>query len=199
MKLAEYLGGQPPKQKELIHEPASVDNELASFFEGLTGPVFAVHPGTSSRAPYKRWFVDRYVTLCDGLIKKFGGTVLLTWAPDEREFVLQIGHATVRNVSMAPQTETPLHLAYILSRSDMYIGSDTGAMHIATLASTPVVGIWGPTDPVENEPGPYSPYEMIRKEVRCSPCRKMGCLKGTCMEAVEVSDVLAAVEKLLKT
>ncbi len=197
MKLAEHLGGQPPEQKELIHEPASVDSKLSSFFDNLPRPIFTVHPGTSSRAPYKRWFVDRYVTLCDELAKKFDGIVVLTWAPDEREFVSQIGHATVTNVHMAPRTETPLHLAYILSRSDMYIGSDTGAMHIATLAGIPVTAIWGPTEPVENEPGPYSPHEIVLKEVNCSPCRKMGCLKGKCMAAVEVSDVLSAVEKLL--
>ncbi len=96
----------------------------------------------------------------------------------------------------APKTSTPLHLAYILSRSDMYIGSDTGAMHIATLAGTLVVGIWGPTDPVENEPGPYSPHQIVRREVNCSPCRRMGCLERKCMAAVEVSDVLSAVEGL---
>lgn len=200
MKLAEHLGGKPSQREDLIHVPPHIESELSSFFDKLPpgNPVFAVHPGTSARAPYKRWFAERYAALCDEIVTRLNGTVLLTWAPDEHEFVRRITERAKETVHEAPETKTPLHLAYLLSRSDMYIGSDTGAMHIATLAGTPVAAIWGPTDPVENEPGPYSPHEIALGGADCAPCRKMGCLQRKCMAAIEVEDVLSAVERLLE-
>ncbi|MCK4389163.1 MAG: glycosyltransferase family 9 protein [Desulfobacterales bacterium] len=199
MALAEYLGGCKPNPKALIHFPSRIVGELSPFFDQLPpgGHIFAIHPGTSARAIYKRWFSDRYASLADQIVIRFNGRILFTWAPDELDFVSKIAEISREDVRIAPKTETPLHLAYILSQSDVYIGSDTGAMHMATLVGTPVVAIWGPTDPTENEPGPYSPHEVVRRSVDCSPCRKMGCRVRTCMAAVEVEDVLGAVERLL--
>jgi len=199
MALAEHLGGCEPDPKELIHIPSRIVGELSPFLDQLPpgGPILAIHPGTSARAIYKRWFADRYASLADLIVKRFNCRILYTWAPDELDFVSKIAEIGREEVHIAPRTETPLHLAYLLSQSDVYIGSDTGAMHIATLVGTPVVAIWGPTDSTENEPGPYSPYEVVRRSVDCSPCRKMGCRVGTCMAAVEVEDVLSAVERLI--
>lgn len=199
MRLAEYLGGRKPDPRSFIHIPPDIEREMSPFFDGLApdGPVFAIHPGTSARAPYKRWFADRYAALCDKIVRDWKGTIVLTWAPDELDFVSEIKEKANETVHTAPETKTPLHLAYILSRSDIYVGSDTGAMHIATLAGTPVAAIWGPTHPVENEPGPYSPYEIAVRNVDCSPCRKMGCLEGKCMSAVSLEDVVGAIERLL--
>lgn len=200
MAMAEYLGGKEPNPANLLHGPDPVRGELSSFFENLPGggPVFAVHQGTKPRATYKRWPGERYAALADALVRKFGGRVVLTWAPEEREQVEAIAASAKEKVHLAPRTETPLELGYLLSRSDMYIGSDTGAAHIATIAGTPVLAIFGPTDPVENEPGPYSPHEMVLKDTECSPCRDMKCERRACMEAVEVEDVLAGVERLLR-
>ena len=199
MALARHLGGREPGPEPLIRFPTPVVDGLSPFPDQLPpgGPLFTIHPGTSARAIYKRWFADRYASLADGIVRRFNGRVLFTWAPDEFDFVSRIAKMAREDVHIAPRTETPLHLAYILSQSDLYIGSDTGAMHMATLVGTPVVAIWGPTDPAENEPGPYAPYEVVRRSVDCSPCRRMGCRVRTCMAAVEVDDVLSAVGRLL--
>ena len=200
MTMAEYLGGKDPNPANLLHGPDPVPEELSAFVEGLPGdgPIFAIHQGTKPRATYKRWPGDRYAALADELVRKHGGRVILTWAPEEREQVEAIAAAAKEKIHLAPRTTTPLELGYLLSRSDMYIGSDTGAAHIATIAGTPVLAIFGPTDPVENEPGPYSPHEIVMRNVDCSPCRDMRCSRRTCMEAVEVEDVLAGVERLLE-
>jgi ADP-heptose:LPS heptosyltransferase len=199
MAMAEHLGGGEPNPANLLHGPDPVPEELSSFFESLPGdgPVFAIHQGTKPRATYKRWPGDRYAALADALVRKLGGRVVFTWAPEEREQVEAIVAAAKEKTHQAPRTGTPLELGYLLSRSDMYIGSDTGAAHIATIAGTPVLAIFGPTDPVENEPGPYSPHEIVMKDTDCSPCRIMKCSRRACMEAVEVKDVLAGVERLL--
>ncbi len=200
MAMAEYLGGKEPNPANLLHGPDPVPEELLSFFENLPGdgPVFAIHQGTKPRATYKRWPGDRYAALADALVRKLAGRVMLTWAPEEHEQVKAIAAAAKETVHLAPRTETPLELGYLLCRSDMYIGSDTGAAHIATIAGTPVLAIFGPTDPVENEPGPYSLHEIVMKNTDCSPCRDMRCGRRVCMEAVEVEDVMSGVERLLR-
>jgi ADP-heptose:LPS heptosyltransferase len=69
-------------------------------------------------------------------------------------------------------------------------------MHLAALAGTPVVGIFGPTDPVENAPSLSVPHRIVRQDVGCNPCRE-GCPARACMRAVEPKGVLEAALALL--
>jgi ADP-heptose:LPS heptosyltransferase len=69
-------------------------------------------------------------------------------------------------------------------------------MHLAGLAGTPVVAIFGPTDPVENAPFEGVPARIVRRDVGCNPCRE-GCPARTCMRAVEPEAVMEAAFALL--
>jgi ADP-heptose:LPS heptosyltransferase len=59
-----------------------------------------------------------------------------------------------------------------------------------------VVGVFGPTDPVENSPFPGVPARVLRHDVGCNPCRE-GCPARTCMQAIEVDEVVRAVRELV--
>lgn len=103
-----------------------------------------------------------------------------------------------RDSMVAPETHSLKQLAEILRRCTVYIGSDTGPMHIASLVGTPVVGIYGPTDPVVNAPYEKTPHIIVRKDLPCSPCRNRDCKDVKCMEAISSQDVLDAVKRLLE-
>ena len=60
----------------------------------------------------------------------------------------------------------------LFAASRLYIGSDSGPMHVASLVGTPVVQLLGPTDPVENAPWSETPSRQVRIPVPCSPCRQ---------------------------
>jgi ADP-heptose:LPS heptosyltransferase len=89
-------------------------------------------------------------------------------------------------------------LAALFSCSRLYIGGDTGPMHVASLVGTPVVQILGPTDPVENAPFPETPSRTIRVQIQCNPCRR-GCAAATCMRVIPPEAVTEAARELLAT
>jgi ADP-heptose:LPS heptosyltransferase len=72
-------------------------------------------------------------------------------------------------------------LTSLIRRAQIFIAGDTGPMHIAWTVGTPVVAIYGPTDPDLNLPGGLFSTVAYEK-VFCSPCRNRGCIARTCLE-----------------
>ena len=70
-------------------------------------------------------------------------------------------------------------------------------MHLASLVGIPVVGIYGPTDPVVNAPYNGTPSIQVRKDLPCSPCRDRNCPRVDCLKAITHEGVLKAAVGLL--
>lgn len=160
------------------------------------GPIIALHPGSSKKTAYKRWHQNGYVGLVNALVEKLGARVILTWGPGERETVELIAGNLRVPVVVAKKTSSLLDLAAIFASCDLYVGGDTGPMHLAVAVGTPVVAIFGPTHPQIN--APYgAPYRIVRYPLHCSPCRKRSCKTQLCLEAIGWRRVFAEVEGLL--
>jgi lipopolysaccharide heptosyltransferase II len=174
-----------------------VDRFFRDHGQEISPPVVAIHPGTSPRTPYKRWALANYSELADRLVEQLGASVLFTWGPGERPMVDEVRGQMQRGSLVAPETRSLKQLAEILRRCTVYVGSDTGPMHIASLVGTPVVGIYGPTDPSVNAPYEGTPHVIVRKDLPCSPCRNRRCKDVKCVKAITSQDVLDAVKTLL--
>jgi ADP-heptose:LPS heptosyltransferase len=96
---------------------------------------------------------------------------------------------------LSPPTDSLTRLAEVFRQCGLYIGGDTGPMHIASLVGTPVVVIYGPTDPKINEP--FGLHQKVMKEVGCNPCRNRSCQELICLKAVTVEDVFKAAKEIL--
>lgn len=193
----------PPPAGALLHAPPAIDAWAEAFFRSLDaggaaarGALVAIHPGSSAGTAYKRWFPDRYGEVADALAQR-GCRVIFTWGPGEREAAEAIGRGMKRAAVVAPETPTLQHLAAIFRRCDLFIGNDTGPMHLAALSGTPVVAIFGPTDPVENAPWPGVPHAIVRRSVDCD-CPKRRCLTRACFDAVTSDDVLDEALRILR-
>ncbi|WP_051412094.1 lipopolysaccharide heptosyltransferase II [Halonatronum saccharophilum] len=158
-------------------------------------PLIVINPFTSWSS--KNWLKIRYAKLADKLIEEYGCEVIFTGSPADRGGVEKI-RALMRRwaVNLAGQT-TLKELAGIYKESDFFIGGDTGPMHLAVAVDTPVIALFGPTDPKTH--GPYGhKHTVIQKEMDCLGCWKRKCKKGkTCMSAISVEDVLVCVNKLI--
>lgn len=189
----------PPK----IHVPEAdrqtVDEFLRTARIDLRRPVVAIHPGTSPTTPYKRWEPYRYAVVADKTIENSAAQVIFTWAGREIETVREITALMKYTPVVAPETATLCQLAEIFRHSDLYLGSDTGPMHLAAFVGTPVVALFGPTDHLVNEPYQATPHIIIRKEIECSPCRKYTCSRRACMKAIREESVIRAVDIMLKS
>jgi heptosyltransferase-2 len=86
----------------------------------------------------------------------------------------------------------------IIQRAKIAVGPDTGLMHIAAAVGTPVISLWGATDPERT--GPFGFADLaIRGEAPCVPCHKKDCPIGRiCMQSITSSTIAAKVAVALR-
>jgi ADP-heptose:LPS heptosyltransferase len=190
--LVRFLGGTVPDGPPPLSLPADAGAALGE----LPSPYAVIHPGTSETTLYKRWEPARFAAVARALQRESGITSVVTWGPvdSERECAEQVVAAAGGSAVISPHTKGIATVLALLSRARLFVGCDSGPMHLAALVGLPIVAVFGPTDPVENVPFPGVPSRLLRQDVGCNPCRE-GCPARTCMAAVEAEPVaLAAVE-----
>lgn len=168
---------------------------LAKYGIGLKTAAF-LYPGTSARGRYKRWSPENYAKLSDMIQLKLHMPVLVGWGPGEGEIVDRLMETAATPPIVLPAT-TMKELAAFIGASRVFIGGDTGPMHIASLMGTPVVTIFGPSDPVINEPARFTPFRIVTASVDCSPCRDKKCSHLKCLTAVTPDMVMDALGEIL--
>jgi len=197
--LLKGLGLEIPFRNYPLHIPREDREYVETFFKGISTslkhPSIAIHPGTSPKTTYKRWFPERYAQLADRLVQERNATILFTWGPGELDWVKTIQQMMKEPSILGPHTFTLTQLAEVFRRCDLYIGGDTGPMHIASLMGLPVVVIYGPTDPVMNEP--FGPHQKVIKNVGCNPCRDRSCKDLKCLKEITVEDVFKATKEVI--
>lgn len=170
-------------------------------------PAGGVNPGTIMVT--KRWPVAGYREVCARLARRFGARLLLVGSRDDAVVgdELAAGWPEDRPLIRA-EGRTPLMvLAALLRRCDLFIGGDSGPLHMAAAVGTPTVSLFGPTDPRLLAPrGPA--HRVLFKSPACAPCynpitvRQGGvtvCRQGSlvCLQSLAPAEVLAAAEELL--
>ncbi|HSY51327.1 MAG TPA: glycosyltransferase family 9 protein [Thermoanaerobaculia bacterium] len=96
----------------------------------------------------KHWPVERFAELARGI----GSDALVAWGPGEEPLARAVG------AEVAPATNFR-ELASLLRRARLVIGGDTGPLHLAAALGTPVIGLYGPTNPARN--GPYGQLSNV--------------------------------------
>lgn len=165
--------------------------------EAGTGLRIAVNAGGGWYT--KRWGLERFAALADRLVDAFGVRIILPWGPGQLGDAERLRSLMRREVVVLPPT-TLGELAAVLRQVSLMITNDSGPMHIAAAVGTPVLGIYGPTDP--GLQGPYGPrHRVVRQEsVPCLGCNLTRCpIDHPCMETLSVETVLAATRELMRT
>jgi len=87
-------------------------------------------------------------------------------------------------------------LAYLYKKARFVITTDSGPMHLAAAVGTPVIALFGPTDPART--GPYGEgHTIVREELPCSPCFLKKCPTKKCMKEILPEQVFAVVKNKL--
>ncbi len=153
-------------------------------------PFAVICPGANWLT--KRWPVERFAELPRQLKSRLGLRTIVAGGPDDVALGTQIADAT----SICGQT-TLRQLAAIMERATIVITNDSGPMHIASALGRPLVCMFGPTNPVRT--GPYrQEASVVRVELDCSPCYRRECADCRCMQRIDSSRVLAAIEAQLR-
>lgn len=145
----------------------------------------------------KCWLPERYAQLADRLVEAYDAAVLLCGTPAEARLGEEIAaRMRTQPISLIGQTTLEEFLA-LLPAADLFIGNDSGAMHLAAGVGLPQVIIFGPTD--EAGTGPLNPRaRLVKHPVSCSPCFLRHCpVDHRCMTRISVDEVWEAVEAAL--
>ena len=155
-----------------------------------------VTPGSLNMT--KRWKVEGFVELCRSLVRRNPFPILLTGDESDhirsQEIVKQV--QSPRVFDLCGKTEL-LQLAWLIREAKLLISHDSAPLHMAGLFGTPVVAIFGPTDPLK-----YGSWRensrVVRKTLFCSPCEKSLCVyHHECMEQIQPKEILDAVNELI--
>jgi ADP-heptose:LPS heptosyltransferase len=176
----------PPSQRQA----EAVQRQLDEL--GL-GPFAILNPGGGW--PGKLWSPERYGMVARGLRER-GLACLVSWGPGEERLADRVVAAS-DGAALRCFPTTLLEYTELAKRARLVLAADTGPLHIACAVGTPVVGIYGPTDPARN--GPFSANDLVvRRTPLCSPCHKHRCdVHEGVMDAITASEVLRALDRRL--
>ena len=162
---------------------------------GLQGkPLVAINP--MAKWETKLWDSKKFAILATRLQKELGCKVLFTGSGQDRPILERItGAMDTQPFNLAGQT-TLKELAYLFSKCDLAVTTDTGPMHLAAAMGCPVVALFGPTSPLRT--GPYGEgHVIVWEEMDCAPCFKKSCDHLSCMGNITVEKVFNAVSQVL--
>lgn len=193
MDIVKWLGvrcEQPPRLQYANHP-----EEAARIQKTLKGrPYIVIHPGSIMAT--KRWSAKKFGELARGLSSR-GFTIVVTAGPGEELFASEVAKGVEGTVVLLG-LRIP-ELAELIRGARLYIGNDSGPMHLAAAVGTPVVAVWGSSDSRRWRPW-GTDYRVVQNPFECNPCPGYRCLVAEsplCIESVTVDQVNAAVEELL--
>lgn len=186
----------------------AVDRRLATASVERTAPIAVIH--VSAGNPFRRWptdsFVDLICRLADGHPER---RIVITSGPSDSGAARAIGDRA--RAALAPAARAAVldvgefslpELRALLERAALYIGGDSGPLHVASTTSVPVVGLYGPTPPVRSQP--WRPSSFINEAAEagplpCRPCDQRRCEPGDfrCLTGISAAAVAALAERAL--
>jgi 3-deoxy-D-manno-octulosonic-acid transferase/heptosyltransferase-1 len=181
--------------------PIKTDHRLNAqrlLFErgiGPEAPFVVLNPVAKWES--KLWSQQKFAELADRIQTRFRLPVVFTGGAEDQPYIdVILGHMLTERKTLAGQTDL-MTLAALLQSAALMITTDTGPMHMAAAVDTPTVVLFGPTAPWRT--GPYGTgHRIVQTDLACNPCFKRRCQDApTCMAAIRVEQVMAAVTELL--
>ena len=170
------------------------------LLKGLKRPVIGINPGASYGST-KRWQPEKFAEVSRKIISGLEGSVVIfggqseTGIAEEITSKFQISNFKFQILNKAGKTDLR-ELSALISECDVFLTNDSGPMHIGYAVRTPLVAIFGSTDPELT--GPVGKGNtVVRKNTDCSPCFKRTCdsNKMDCMDAITADEVFDAIER----
>ena len=153
------------------------------------GAYLVIHPGTSDSGRAKRWIPERFGQLAERIGAAHPLRAVVTWGPGERGLAERVVATAAGHAILSIETPTLLDLAEILRPARLFIGCDSGPLHLASALAVPTVALFGPKDP--RVYGPRSPAHRVVYNPDAARAR------GDPMQSIAVDDVYAAAAALL--
>ena len=174
---------------------ASEDERYVEEAIGAAGNRFAIiNPGGGW--PTKLWPAERYAQLADWLSSEWDISSFVTYGPGEEELARKVERHARTGAARLLGSSLKQFVA-LARRAALFVGGDTGPLHLAAASGTPIVGIYGPTSPERN--GPFDERDVVvGRDLWCrADCHRRKCWHWQCMD-IPTSVVQSAVSARLE-
>jgi len=209
------LGVAPPTRTahpmEMPADPAiaaAVDVRLAGAGVSSGDPIVVIH--VSAGNPFRRWPPAHFVDLVSALARDDERRrIVVTSGPSEREAAARVIAASQERLGAARSSQVVscgelslAELRALLDRASLYIGGDSGPLHVAATTSVPIVALYGPTLPARSAPWrslQYVTESVDAGDLPCRPCDQRVCEPGDfrCLASIESARVFEAAKRAL--
>jgi heptosyltransferase II len=201
LRRAGWLDGLPAVDHITLQVPESAQRYAAmTLLEAGARPNvrrIAIGAGASYGSA-KCWAPERFAEWANRFLAENDADVILFGTNSE----VSVSHAIIANMNRRPTDLTGktdiAHLPGLLSQCHLFLGNDSGAMHVAAAVGLPVIAVFGPTDPFGT--APVTPRcTIVQDKPYCSPCFLRRCpTDHRCMKQVTPDMVETAVRLWLR-
>jgi ADP-heptose:LPS heptosyltransferase len=208
-----WPGGAADPRRDPVDMPvdpavdAAVERRLRAV--GLTAAHDLIVVHVSAGNPFRRWPEPAFTDLLVSIARRAAARrIIVSSGPSDRQAADRITAAA--RIALGPDAERIVdfgefdlrELRALVGRSRLFVGGDTGPLHIAATTATPIVGLYGPTLPARSAPWRDPAIPTMSLEVAglpCRPCEQRVCEPGDfrCLTTLHPADVISAAEQAL--
>ena len=183
----------PPR----LAAPAAARTAMREKLADLPQPWIAVLPG-AARGTSKQWPVDRYAEAAAALVAQTGGSIVTLGTRAEREPCQQVAAAAAPNGLNLAGATALAELAAVLALSAAVLCNDSGGMHLAAAVGTPLVALFGITDPARTGPLGDRVRILQHSDRRARDVPRTSAAAQAALRAISVAEAVAAVGEALR-
>jgi ADP-heptose:LPS heptosyltransferase len=191
------LGGDgvfPAGKLEIASLPAERARENLSSAGLLPrGEYVVIHPFAGWR--FREWPLGSYAALARQLTDSGNVQVAFLWEESKQGHLESLRHELKDHASVTFASNlTLLESAVLIEGASLFVGNDSGPLHLAAALGVPSVGLFGPAPPSLTAPGNLTSGKWLYHPVDCSPCDQRRCVRTShsCMTMIEVEEAVAA-------
>ncbi len=154
--------------------------------EGIKGEFAIIHPGAGSQA--KKWFWENFARVGRKL-RDEGLAVVVTGVEEERQEAENIARFIGKQAFSLAGKLNLRELIALIEKASLFLGGDTGPLHLASALGKPFVAVYSGT----NRPEIWGPWQgqyfLLQEKVDCAPCGKKFCANKKCLASISPAEV----------
>ena len=180
-------------------EKSRIEKSLAKY--GIDQNDFIVTMAPTHRRIVRRWPFRFFMETADFLIQEYNAKVILSWGPDENDYILnglKANSYTHPNL-IADLFLNLLELAALMQKAKFHFGNDSAPHHLATAQNLPTFTVFGATSTTWSYPS--SRHECVAKKLRCQPCNQLICKFGDaipCLKEFGFEEIRPQLERFIQ-
>jgi len=193
LSLAEAVAHRPLEMPriEFPHDPA-IEKKCEERLQQNSGDFALLNPGAGWGA--KQWPAERYGHVARRLAQD-GMKSMINFGPGEESLMRSVESASEGTAKGIVCSLT--ELIALTRRARLFMGGDTGPMHLAAALGIPVVAIFGPTNPARN--GPFGTHSIVLRSPTSPTTHSRRAQPDPGMLEITADEVVAAARKLLRS